>query len=154
VQLANKNVIAVAFHSIQWHKIREFFKCVEGLQLLRLSAAYLNQSLTNWKRSIFYIRASFVDRLRESVSWGKVATRLRLKVCWCLSKSCKHKKLSRNSGHDDILRNCILLPAKKHTADLALIASRFSEALLQDSLTSKRWLSSKVEALTFTTTNF
>jgi len=46
------------------------------------------------------------------------------------------------------------LPAKKHTADLALIASRFSEALLQDSLRSKWWLSSKVEALTFTTTNF
>jgi len=39
---------------------------------------------------------------------------------------------------------------KQHTADLALIASRFSQALLQESFTSKWWLSSKVKAWGFT----
>jgi len=41
--------------------------------------------------------------------------------------------------------NCSI-GCKKHTADLAIIASRFS----QESFTSKRWLSSKVEAWNFT----
>ena len=35
------------------------------------SALYVNQSLKNWTRSTSYMRASFVDQLRESVSKGK-----------------------------------------------------------------------------------
>jgi len=46
--------------------------------------------------------------------------------------------------------NCSISCSKKHTADLALVASRFSQALLQESFTSKWWLSSKVEAGNFT----
>jgi len=39
---------------------------------------------------------------------------------------------------------------KKYAADLALIASRFSQVLSQKSFTSKRWLSFKVETWKFT----
>jgi len=39
---------------------------------------------------------------------------------------------------------------KKHSADLALTASRFSQALSQESFTSKCWLSSNVETWNFT----
>jgi len=43
-----------------------------------------------------------------------------------------------------------ILAEKKHSADLALIASRFSQALSQESSTSKCWLSPKVETWNFT----
>ena len=36
------------------------------------STAYVNQSLKNWRRSTFYICASFADLLRESVSRAKL----------------------------------------------------------------------------------
>jgi len=39
---------------------------------------------------------------------------------------------------------------KKHTLDLALIASLFSQTLLQESFTRKWWLSFKVEIWKFT----
>ena len=40
-----------------------------------------------------------------------------------------------------------LLAEKKYATDLALIASRFSQVLLQESFTSKWWLSFKVETV-------
>jgi len=79
-------------------------------------------SLKNWATGcIFYMRASSVVLLRESVSQSKVATRLLLNVC-CASEACKYKKRNHNGGHDDLLHNCNIV-CKKHTADLALIAS-------------------------------
>jgi len=70
---------------------------------------------------------------RKSVSWSKVASRLRLNVCWCTLEVCKYEKRNHNSDHEDLLFKCNV-GCKKHTADLALIASRFSQALLQDIL--------------------
>jgi len=47
------------------------------------------------------------------------------------------------------LLNC-KIGCKKHTADFVLIAWTFSQALLQESLTSKLWILSKVEHWNFT----
>jgi len=70
--------------------------------------------------------------LRGSQSWSKVASRLRLNVCWCTLEVCKYKKRNHNGGHEDFLLQCT--GCKKHTADLALTASRFSQAFLQENL--------------------
>jgi len=106
-----------------------------------LSVAYdnqTNQSLKNWTGSTSYMHESFVDLLRESVSESKVATRLRLIVCWHTSEeACTYEKGNHhNGGHHDFLLNC-KIGRKKHTADLALIASRFLQALSQKNFTSK-----------------
>jgi len=53
------------------------------------------------------MHASFVeDLLEKSVSEVKVATWLRLNVCWCTSEACKYKKRNHDSGHDDSLLKC------------------------------------------------
>jgi len=70
---------------------------------------------------------------RKSVSWSKVASRLRLNACWCTLKACKYIKRNHHGGHEDFLLKCNI-GCKKHTADLARIASRFSQALLQEIL--------------------
>ena len=59
------------------------------------------------------------------------------------------KNRNHNGGNDDFLLNCNI-GCTKHTADLALIASRFSQALSQETFTSKWWFWSKVEAWNFT----
>ena len=50
-------------------------KCPHGPQVphpcFTLSAPYVNQSLKNWIRSTSFMRASFVDQLRGSVSKAK-----------------------------------------------------------------------------------
>jgi len=74
------------------------------------------------------MRASYADLLLESVSYRKVATGLRLKLWWCTSESRKYKKGNRNAVSDNVLLNCNIA-WKKQTADLALVASRFSHAL-------------------------
>jgi len=43
-----------------------------------------------------------------------------------------------------------ILAAKSILADLALIASRFSQAFMQENFTSKWWIRSRVEAMNFT----
>jgi len=68
---------------------------------------------------------------------------------WCTSKARKYKKCKHNAGHDDFLLNCSI-GWKKHTAYCSPVASRLSQALLQESFTSKWWLSSKVETWNFT----
>jgi len=60
-----------------------------------------------------------------SVSWIKVASRLRLNVRWCTLEVCKYKKRNHNGGHDDFLLKCNV-SCHKYTADLALITPRFS----------------------------
>ena len=55
---------------------------------------------------------------------------------WCISEASKCKKRNFNGGHDDVLHNCNI-GCKKHAADLAFIASRFSQAFLQRSITGK-----------------
>jgi len=67
VQVAYKNASKVLFHSVSRHKTQTFFKQrVEELKplRLRLSAAYVNQSLKNWIRSASYMCVSFVNLLR------------------------------------------------------------------------------------------
>jgi len=54
-------------------------------------------------------------------------------VCWGTSKACKHRKRNRDGDQDDFLLKCNT-GCKKHTADLALKASTFSQALLQKEL--------------------
>jgi len=70
-------------------------------------------------------------------------------VCWCASEALKYVKCNHNGGHDDFLHKCINV-CKNHIANLALKASRFSQALLQGSPTRKWLLSLKVEAWYFT----
>jgi len=43
---------------------------------------------------------------RKSVSWSKVASRLRLNVCLCTLEVCKYKKRNHNGGHQDFLLKC------------------------------------------------
>jgi len=43
---------------------------------------------------------------RKSVSWSKVASRLRFNVCWCTLEVCKNKKRNHNGGHEDFLLKC------------------------------------------------
>jgi len=123
---------------------------------LRDSSVYINSCIrqpVNQELDKFHVlvfmHAYFVDLVRESVSKSKVATRLWLNVCWCASEAYKYEKRNHNDGYDDSLLNCNI-GWKKHTADLALITSRFSQTLLQESFTSDRWLSFKVETWRFT----
>jgi len=74
---------------------------------------------------------------RNSVSWSKIASRLRLNVCWCTLEVCKYKKRNHNGGHKDFLLK-YNIGCRKHTTDLALIASRFSQAFLQENLRANR----------------
>jgi len=72
-------------------------------------------------------------------------------VCWCVQKAWKYKSGYHNGGHDNFLLNCNVgckktQPNEEH----ALIAWRFSQALLKKGFTSKWWLSSKVKAWNFT----
>jgi len=48
-----------------------------------------------------YMHASFVDLLLESVSQRKVATRLRLNVCWCALYSLCRLKYEHNYSEKD-----------------------------------------------------
>jgi len=70
----------------------------------------------------------------------KFCTRLRLNLCWCTSEACKYK-------------NAIIMAATMTTAISAVKAihktSRFSQALLHESFTSKWWLSFKIETWNF-----
>ena len=88
----------------------------------------VNQSLKNRTRFTSYMRGIYADLRRESVSYRKVATGLQLKVWWCTSEARKYKKRSRNAVSDNVLLHCNIA-WKKQTADLALVASRFSHAL-------------------------
>ena len=61
-------------------------------------------------------------------------TRLRLKVCWCTSEACKYK-------------NAIIMAATVTTVTTTILAakgihktSKFSQALLHESFTSRWWL--------------
>jgi len=94
------------------------------------------------------MRASFVDQLRESVSWSKVATRNRLNVCWCTPEARKYRKRIHNVGHNDFLLNWNT-DCKKHTANLALKRSQVSSPVLHERFISKWWLSSKIEMWKF-----
>jgi len=49
-------------------KSKHFSNALRDSTAFTLSAAYVNQSLKNWNKSISYMCASFVDILRESVS--------------------------------------------------------------------------------------
>jgi len=69
-------------------------------------------------------------------------------VLWCTSEACKYTKCSYNGGHDNFLLNSNI-GWKKHSGDVALIASRFSQSISQESFISKWWFSSKVEAWNF-----
>jgi len=81
------------------------FQTRGGILAFALSAAYVNQSLKNLIRSTSFMRASFVDQLRESVCYSKVATRLRLNVCWCTPEARKYRKRNYNDRHNDFLLN-------------------------------------------------
>jgi len=72
--------------------------------------------------------------------------------CW-ISEAREFKKCNRDGGQVGFLLNWNI-GCTRHTADLALIASRLSQALLHESLTSKWWLSSKVEFGILLKTNF
>jgi len=146
VQVAYKNATAVAFHSVYWHKIQNFFKRVEWLQRLH----YQLRKPTSCSR-VEQDPRLHARKFCRPTSGVNVATWLRLNVCWCTSEACKYKKSNHNYGHDDSLLNCNI-GWKKHTADLALtnIASRSSQTLSQESFTRKWWLSFKPETQKFT----
>jgi len=88
------------------------------------------------------------------MSQSKVVTRFRLNVlCWWTSEACKTVntvKRNHNGGHDDVLLNCSV-GCKKANCRSCTHSIEMSQALLQESVTSKWWwLSPKVEAWNFT----
>jgi len=108
MQVAYKNAIAVAFHTIYWHKTQKHFSNVlsnSSVYIISCIRQPVAQELDKI-HVLVYMHASFVDLLQESVSQSKVAARLRLNVCWCISEACKYKKRNHNNGHDDSLLNC------------------------------------------------
>ena len=73
----------------------------------------------------------------------KFCTRLRLNLCWCTSEACKYK-------------NAITMVATMTTVTTAMLTakgthktSRFLQALLHESFTSKWWLLFKIETWNF-----
>jgi len=52
-------------------------------------------------------------------------------MCWYTLEACKYKKRNHNGGQGGFLLNCNV-GCKKHTADFALVASTFPQALLQE----------------------
>jgi len=94
VQVAYKNATADAFHSVYFSDIKyKYFP-----NALRDSSVYI--LIINCIRQpgaqeldkihvLVYMHPSFVDPLQESASKSKVASRLRLNVCWCTSEACK-----------------------------------------------------------------
>ena len=117
-------------------KSKDFLNALKNSSLHVISyIQYVNQTLKICSRSTSYAR-KFCRRPTSEwkpVSRSKVATRLRLNVCWCTLEACKYTKRNHNSGHEGLLLKCNI-GCKKHAADLALIASRFSQALLQEIL--------------------
>jgi len=78
--------------------------------------------------SVTKIWYAYADLLPESVSYREVTTRLPLKVWWCTSEARKYKQSDNNAASDNFLLN-YNIAWKKHTADLAFVASRFSHVL-------------------------
>jgi len=75
-------------------------------------------------------------------------------MCCCTSEECEYKKRNHNDGHDDSLLNCNIGGKSIYAADFALIASRFSQTLLQENFARKWWLSLLVEIWNLLNTNF
>ena len=53
------------------------------------------------------------------------------RMSWCTLEARKCKKRNHNGGHDDFLCNCSI-GYKRRTVNVALIASMFSQVLLQE----------------------
>jgi len=105
-------------------------------------------SNTSWYSSLYVISpirqpaAQELDKIHVIYA-RQFCTRLRLNLCWCTSEACKYK-------------NAIIIAATMTTMTTAILAtkgihkaSRFSQALLHDSFTSKWWLSFKIETWNF-----
>jgi len=91
----------------------------------------------------------FSNALRDSSLYIRPAETLALNACWCRSETRKFEKRNHNGGHNNFLLNCNIA-CNKQTTDVALTASRFSHAFLQENFTSKRWFWFRVEARNFT----
>jgi len=68
VQVAYKNATAVAFHSVEWHKIQTFFTGWGTLAFTFMSCIRPVAQELDKIHVLVYMRASFVDLLRELVS--------------------------------------------------------------------------------------
>jgi len=81
---------------------------------------------------------------------AKSLTWLQLNVCWCRlhQQRVNINKRNHNGGCDDFLINCNI-DCKKHTTDLALIASSLSQAVWQGNCTRKWWFSTKMKHWNF-----
>ena len=64
---------------------------------------------------------------------SKVSSQLRLNVCLCTLKACKYKR-NRDGIQDDFLLKCNT-GCKKYAADLALTASKLSQAFYEQMMT-------------------
>jgi len=99
---------------------KSFLRGAQVFKLCPISVNYAQHIFQGGRSSPGY------GPVRESVS--KVATRFQLNVRWCTSEAFNYEKHNYNGGHDDFLLICII-GYKKHIADLAHTASRFSLAL-------------------------
>ena len=95
------------------------------------------------------LRAGFVDLLRIRCLSAKSLLAASTELVLVYIRTVNIKKRNHNGSHDDFLLSC-KIGCKKQTADLALMAPRFSRAFLQESFTSKCWVWSRVEAMNFT----
>ena len=73
----------------------------------------------------------------------KFCTRLRLNLCWCTSETFKYKNATIMATTLTTMTTAILAAKGIHKT------SRFSQALLHEGFTSKRWLSFKTETWNF-----
>jgi len=80
--------------------------------------------------------ASFVDQLRETLSSSKSRYLASITSVLVYISRCVNIKKRNHTGGNDFLFN-FNIGCKRHTAELALIASRFSQALSQESFTIK-----------------
>jgi len=115
-------------------------KTRKGATFLKYSIGYMQQlGIQTWNGGgtdfKWAVGHHWPPRWRRPCISGRYSASIE-RMCWCTSKACKYKKRKNNVGHDDFLIKWNI-GCKKHTAYRTLLASRLSQALLQESFTSK-----------------
>jgi len=87
-------------------KSKHFLNALKNLSLHVIS--YIRQANDQdlFKIDVSHARKFCKRPSSERKSWSKVASRLRLNVCWCTLEVCKYKKRNHNGDHEDFLLKC------------------------------------------------
>ena len=132
-KFVQRTFVTFAMHFIVFNdmKSKQFSNALRSSSLYVISS--IRQPVTQELEKIHFLYAR------------KFCTLLHLNVCWCTSEACKYK-------------NAIIMAATMTTAILAEKGIhktlRFSQALLNESFTSKWWLSFEIETWNLLKMNF